>query len=149
MKIDEPYGLICIYDEGNRGAIEQSPLAEHGIELYHEKTEQEWQCSGLFQIVPFATRERDDDFVGQVYVGTPPSKDRLTAQASSTGRRGLLKAPTGRLRLEGATSMTIGPEKAENPSVEVKIAPGVYAIGLFVRKADKVPLLVLTPTNDV
>jgi hypothetical protein len=148
VTIEEPYGLICIYDEGNRTAIEQSPLAEHGIELFHEKTAKEVQRSGLFRIVPFDTREREDPFVGQVYVGEPPAKNRLTAKSASSGQIGLLRLPTGRLRLEGATSMTVGPEKGDNPSVEVQVTPGVYQLGLFVRKADKVPLLVLTPTND-
>jgi hypothetical protein len=147
VTVEEPYGLVFVYDEGNRAALEKSALAEHGIELYHEASAEELKKSGLLQMVSFDSKERDAPFVGQLFVGPRPSEERITAKSASKGRCGILHVPTGRLRLEGATSLTIGPGETDNPSVEVNVPSGVYELGLYIRKSDKVALLVLSPTG--
>jgi hypothetical protein len=143
--VPQAYEVIFLYDDGNRGALEQSPLGELGSEIFHENELRSLEEAGLLRAFSFDAREREDPFEGQVYVGRPPDSDRITKQSAKRPQRGRLRLPTGRLRIEAVTSLTIGPEEAEEQGAEVRVPAGVYEAGLYVRTDDKVHLLVLTP----
>jgi hypothetical protein len=142
--VDEAYGLAFAYDEGNRKALEKTALAEFGPEIYHEKAAGPLQKTGLIRIFDFDSREREDPFAAEVYVGRPPAAERVTKASARRPQRGPLHLPTGKLRVETTTSLSVGPEEPENEGVTVTVPPGTYDAALFVRKADKVHLLVLT-----
>jgi hypothetical protein len=145
--VDEAYGLAFAYDEANRKALKRTALAEFGPEIYHEKAAGPLQKTGLIRIFDFDAREREDPFAAEVYVGRPPAAERVTKASGRRPQRGPLHLPTGKLRVETTTSLSVGPEEPDNEGVTVKVPPGSYDAALFVRKADKVHLLVLTPVK--
>lgn len=147
VRINQAYEVLFLYDEGNRGVLEDSPLGEIGGEIFHDRERRALEQAGLLRCFGFDSREREDPFVGQVYVGPPPDAKRITRTSAKSLQRGLLHLPTGRLRIEALTSLTIGPEEPEEQGTEITVPPGDYEAALYVRKDDKVPLLVLTPTG--
>jgi hypothetical protein len=143
--VAEAYGLAFAYDQGSRKALKKTALAEYGPEVYHENAAGPLQQTGLIRIFDFEPYEREDPFAAEVYVGKPPDAERVTKASAKRPQRGPLHLPTGRLRIESTTSLSIGPEEPETEGVTVAVPPGTYDVALYVRKADKVHLLVLTP----
>src|SRR5262249_33926532 len=93
--------------------------------------------TGLILALFNSARSREEGFTGFVYVGRPPAQALLPKKPLNKTQRGRLDLPTGRLRIETYTGLSLGPDEAEDEGAEVKVPPGSYDVTLSQAKEAK------------
>jgi hypothetical protein len=143
---------LYLYDEGHREALEASPMSADGPEMSDHPEFAAAADRGLIQVFDYAVVEREDPFGGFLYVGPPPDPARVKRASLRSPQRGRLDLPTGRLRVETYSGLTIGRGRHwarvwPGAGIEVRIPRGRYDVAVY-ESREEYMFIVLTQMAD-
>ena len=132
MHLESEADVIYLYDEGHRAVLSEV-VAETGEEagaFWETESYKPLAQRGLILALFNTARSREEGFTGFVYVGKPAAPRLLPKKPLNRTQRGRLDLPTGRLRIETYTGLSLGPEEAEDAGINIAVPPGIYEVTL-------------------